>query len=112
VPQLTDISFLRSLAGKPSVDVLGGLWHVLNFYAGAVGIGFFASAMAKLLWRRELQGTSWWRLWLWASASAAVVALAGLVYFGRDGKMATYGAMALACAISLWWVGFRPGRRA
>jgi hypothetical protein len=89
------------------LDVVGGLWHLLNFYASPAGMGLFASLIAKLLWRRDLGGTAWWRLWMWSSGSAAVVAIAGLVYFGHDGKMATYGAMVLACAISLWWVGFR-----
>jgi len=92
------------------LDVIGGLWHLLNFYAAAAGVGLFASLIAKLLWRHELGGVGWWRLWLWSSGSAGVVAIAGLVYFGRDGKMATYGALVLACALSLWWVGFRRGR--
>jgi hypothetical protein len=35
------------------------------------------------------------------------VLLLGLVIFEHDGKMATYAAMVFACAIALWWVGFR-----
>jgi hypothetical protein len=94
------------------LDVVGGLWHLLNFFASSAGIGLFASLIAKLLWRRRLAGTAWWRLWLQSSACAAVAATTGLVMFGRDGKMATYGAMALACALALWWAGFRSaGRR-
>jgi hypothetical protein len=31
--------------------------------------------------------------------------------FGRDGMMATYGAMVLASALALLWAGFGPGRR-
>ena len=89
------------------MDILGGIWHLLNFFASAAGIGLFSSLMAKLLWRRELSGVAWWRLWLWASGGAALVAVGGLVYFGRDGKMATYAAMVLACALGLWWAGFR-----
>lgn len=93
------------------MDVLGGLWHLLNFYAPAVGVGLFASLIAKLLWHRDLLGSPWWRLWAWASGSAALMTIGGLVYFGRDGKMATYAAMVIACAASLWWAGFGPGRR-
>ncbi|HJV69400.1 hypothetical protein [Ideonella sp.] len=92
------------------MDLIGGLWHLLNFYAAALGIGIIASSATKLLWHRELKGSSWWRLWLWSSGSAAAVAVAGLVLFGHDGKMATYAAMVSACALSLWWVGFGPGR--
>ena len=46
-----------------------------------------------------------------ATAGSALMLIAGLVFFGRDGKMATYGAMVLGCALSLWWVGFGPRRR-
>ncbi|HEX6363038.1 MAG TPA: hypothetical protein VFZ93_08780 [Albitalea sp.] len=93
------------------MDITGALWHFSNFIAPAAGIGLIASILAKLLWFRALGGVAWWRLWAWASASSLVVLVAGLVVFGRDGKMATYGAMVLACATSLWWTGFRPGRR-
>jgi hypothetical protein len=93
------------------LDVLGGLWHLLNFIAPAAGVGLFASGMAKLLWRGELQGVSWLRLWLWSAAWGFAVCVGGLLYFGRDGKMATYGAMVVICAFSLWWTGFGPGRR-
>ncbi len=46
-----------------------------------------------------------------AALAGAAVTLAGLVVFGRDGRMATYAAMVLACAFTLWWRGFGPGRR-
>jgi Flp pilus assembly protein TadB len=87
------------------------LWHLLNFFAPAVGVGLLASALAKLLWRRELKGTTWRRLSLWATACCAAALVAGLVVFGHDGKMATYAAMVTACALALWWVGFGPHRR-
>jgi hypothetical protein len=88
------------------LDLLGGLWHVLNFYAAALGLGLVASLAAKLLWSRELGHAAWWRMWVWSSGTAAVIAVAGLVVLGRDGKMLTYGAMVLGCALSLWWAGF------
>jgi hypothetical protein len=88
------------------VDVLGGFWHLTNFFAPAVGIGLIAALLAKLLWWRALHGVSWLRLWLWASAPAALVSIAGLVIFARDGKLATYGAIVVACALGLWWAGF------
>jgi len=87
------------------------LWHVLNFFAPAVGMGLVAPLLAKLLWRRELASVSWKRLAGWVTAASAAVLFAGLVVFGHDGKMATYGAMVLACALTLWWLGFGVGRR-
>jgi hypothetical protein len=87
------------------------LWHVGNLFVPALGLGVVAASLSKLLWRRELQAVRWQRLAGPASAASAAVVLAGLVIFGRDGRMATYGAMVLACAITLWWQGFGPGRR-
>ena len=90
---------------------LDALWHLLNFFAPAVGVGLIASGFAKLLWRRELAGVRWPRLAAWAIGSCAAVLMAGLVVFGHDGKMSTYAAMVGACALSLWLVGFGPLRR-
>ena len=72
-----------------ALDFFGGLWHLLNFYAPAAGIGLFASSIAKLLWLRELKGVSWLRLWIWSSGCAAVVGTVGLLVLGRAGKRAT-----------------------
>lgn len=93
------------------MDFLGGLWHLANFFAPAVGIGLFASLLARLLWRRELRAVPWPRLWAWAAGAAALASVAGLVVFGRDGKMATYGAMVVACALGLWGAAFAARRR-
>ncbi len=73
-------------------------------------LGALAAALAKLLWRRELAAVPWRRLATAAAAAAAVVVLLGLVVFGRDGRIATYGGMVLATAGALWWRGFGPGR--
>lgn len=83
------------------------LWHVLNFFAPALGIALWASLMAKVFWWKSLRGVPWRLLFVWAFGGCAVVLVAGLLFFGIDGKMATYGAMVLACALSLWWRGFR-----
>ena len=93
------------------MDFLDGLWHLLNFCAPAAGLALVTSSIAKLLWLRELKGVSWLRLTGWAAGWTFVVAVGGLIVFGRDGKMATYAAMVLACATSVWWTGFGPGRR-
>jgi hypothetical protein len=90
---------------------LDALNHLFNLFLPALGLGTLAAAAAKLVWRRELAAVPWRRLALPACASSAAVVLGGLVFFGRDGKMGMYGAMVLACAITLWWRGFGPGRR-
>ena len=81
------------------------LWHLLNFFAPAVGMALIAPSLAKLLWWRDLAGVSWLRLSGAVAVVCAAVLVAGLVVFGRDGKMATYSAMVLACALTLGWLG-------
>ncbi len=93
------------------MGAIDAFWHLLNFFAPAVGVGLIASGLAKLLWRRDLHAAPWARLALWAGAACALVLVAGLVVFGRDGKMATYAAMVTACGLAIWVVGFvRPKR--
>jgi hypothetical protein len=89
---------------------LDALGHVINLFVPALALGALASALAKLLWRRELAAVRWTRMAAPACVVCAAVALAGLVAFGHDGRMATYAAMVVACAITLWWRGFGPGR--
>lgn len=89
---------------------LDALWHVTNLFLPALALGVLAAALAKLLWRRELAAVPWKRLAGPTCAASVAVVLAGLVLLGRDGKMATYGAMVLASALTLWWQGFGPGR--
>ena len=88
---------------------LDAFWHLANLFVPALALGALTAALAKLLWRRELAAVRWRRLAGTAGAAGAAVTLAGLVLLGRDGKMATYGAMVAACALTLWWQGF--GRR-
>jgi hypothetical protein len=92
------------------LEPFDALWHLLNFFTPAIGIGFVASTLAKLIWRSELQRIGWCRLCGVTIGFAAAVLVAGLVLLGHDGRMATYAAMVAAVALSLWWFGFRPFR--
>ena len=86
---------------------LDAIWHLLNLFVPAAGLGLLAPALAKLLWRRELAGRPWWPLARMACAACAAVTVAGLVLLGRDGKMTTYAGMVVAAAATLWWGGWR-----
>jgi len=90
---------------------LDAVWHLANLFLPALALGALAAALAKLLWWRELAGVRWRRLAGPACAATAAVTLAGLLLFGRDGRMLTYAAMVVACALTLWWRSFGPGRR-
>ncbi len=89
---------------------LDALNHLLNLFVVPLALGALAAALAKLAWRHDLAAVSWRRLAAPACGACAAVVVAGLFIFGRDGKMATYGAMVAACAVTLWWRGFGPGR--
>ena len=90
---------------------IDALIHFVNFFMPALGVGLIGALASKLLWRRELAGVRLARLFGWGAGAGMLALLAGLVVFGHDGKMATYGAMVLACAVALSWAGWGPGRR-
>ncbi len=90
---------------------LDALGHLLNLFMPAAMLAGLSAGLVKVLWRRELKTLTWWRLTAPAAAAGAAVTLAGLVWTGHDGRMTTYAAMVLACALALWWRGFGPGRR-
>lgn len=85
--------------------------HLANLFVPAVALGMVAAGLAKLVWRGELLAQPWWRLAGPAAAVNGLVTLAGLAWYGADGRMGTYLAMVLATTFTLWWRGFGPGRR-
>jgi hypothetical protein len=91
------------------MSALDALLHLANFVLPALLLGGIAAALAKLAWLRALRPVPWLRLAGWASGGALVALVGGLAVTGRDGAMATYGAMVLACAVALGWAGW--GRR-
>ena len=85
---------------------LDAIWHLLNFLAPAVGVAAITTLLARLLWRRQLAGAGLMRLMAWSAGAGVAALLAGLVAFGRDGRMGTYGLLVAATAVALWWAGF------
>jgi hypothetical protein len=89
---------------------IDALNHLANLFLPALAVGALSAALAKALWWRALHGVRWSRLALWACTACVLATICGLVVFGRDGKMATYGAMVLASSLALMWAGFGPRR--
>jgi hypothetical protein len=83
---------------------LDQLIHLLNFFAPAWGVAFFCVVFAQLAARRWLPESRWgWmRQWSVNAFVGSLVLIAGLVWWGVDGKMATYGVLVLACASVQW----------
>ena len=95
----------------PTVPPIDAFWHLVNFCAAAIGVGGFSALLARLVWRGELRQRRFASLWVAASAAALLAEIAGLIVFERDGRMATYAAMVVACAAAIAWFGFRAAKR-
>ena len=81
--------------------------HLLNFVAPAVFVGGLVALLARIWVQKGAAARTLIAQAAINSGVGAAVLVAGLVFFGRDGKMATYTALVLACASSQWWAGRR-----
>jgi hypothetical protein len=89
------------------MGILSGLLHLANFVAPALGV---AMLLALLSWALK-PGARWsslaWcharDLFAWAALGGVLVLALGLVFFGRDGKMATYGALVVVTGTLAFW---------
>ena len=84
------------------MDALDLFWHLANFVLPAIAVGALTAAFCKAIWRRSLARTSWFTLAWQASAAGLAVLVAGLVITGHDGRMATWAALVVACALVPW----------
>ena len=80
--------------------------HILNFIAPAAMVALLL-VLSSRIFSRFLVSKRPVAQSIWAQAATIfivnVLALAaGLVFFGNDGKMATYAAMVLAAAVCQW----------
>ena len=93
---------MRLLILVNHVTALDLFWHLANFVLPAIGMGALTAALCKLIWRRSLARTSWFTLAWQASAAGLAVLLAGLLITGHDGRMATWAALVVVCALVPW----------
>ena len=86
------------------MNPLAFLAHLLSFVAPALVVAVLVALAARLV----LTGPhrpGWWASLLANSVTGVLVLAAGLWWFGRDGKMATYAALVVAVATAQWLVG-------
>jgi len=76
--------------------------HLLNFIAPAFWVALAVTAFARLFMKKQALAGGLIRLVAINFVFCCAVLLVGLWFFGRDGKMTTYAAMALFCATSQW----------
>jgi hypothetical protein len=84
------------------LDALDLFWHIANFVLPAIGVGALSAALCKAFWRRGLARVSWFTLAWQASAAGLAVLVAGLVITGHDGRMITWAALVVVCALVPW----------
>jgi hypothetical protein len=82
------------------MGILDQCTHLLNFFAPAISVGVLLALVAPVISMK-------WPESAVLSAQAAINSIAGsmalcfgLWFFGRDGKMASYAAMLVACTLS------------
>lgn len=84
---------------------LDTLNHLLNFLAPAAAMAVLMVLGGRLLgWKSAASRATWAQAAIQFAVGCAVL-LGGLVVLGRDGKMATYAALVLACASCQWAMG-------
>ncbi|MET0382354.1 MAG: hypothetical protein ABW032_02925 [Burkholderiaceae bacterium] len=84
------------------MDPLGLFWHIANFAAPALGVGMLSAFLCKAFWRRSLARAPWFALAWRSGAAGLAVSIAGLVITGHDGRLATYAALVVVCALVPW----------
>ena len=80
------------------------LVHLLSFAAPALVVALVVSLAAPLVLPRTAAGLGWWARFAINCTAGLAASGAGLWYFGRDGKMATYAALVFAVATVQWLV--------
>ncbi len=86
------------------MQALDLLIHLLNFAAPAIGLAALMTLFFWIVNRNRPKAVKEWTLFA-INLVVGVVALAGgLWFFGRDGTMATYGALVLGVATSQWLI--------
>jgi len=80
------------------------LVHLASFLAPAAFIAAALPAAARLVLRRNASAQPMWLQALLVFLAGAAVLAAGLWGFGRDGKMATYAGLVVACGTVQWLV--------
>lgn len=80
------------------------IFHLAGFVAPAVALGLLMPLAGRLLLRRHPVRYSFWMQSGLLTVAGVMVLSLGLWWFGRDGKMASYGALVAVTASLQWWM--------
>ena len=81
------------------------LIHLLNFVAPALVLAPGVALLSHWFMGKRPPARAWYAQAAINFVATSLVLVAGLWFFGRDGKMATYAALVVACAASQWLGG-------
>jgi hypothetical protein len=84
---------------------LNFLDHLLSFAVPALAVALLVACAARLMLPRDPGAMGWMAQVAVNAVAGLAVLVAGLWYFGSDGKMATYAALVTVVATSQWLVG-------
>ena len=84
------------------MGVIDLLVHLINFALPALVVGLALPLLTRITAMGRQAGPGWKRQAGVNSLAGLLVLLAGLWFWGQDGKLLTYMAMAVVCATSQW----------
>lgn len=87
------------------MDARDTIYHLLSFSAPAFAVATLVALGASALAPRRPGGYAWWLHAAINSVAGVLVLVAGLWFYGVDGKMATYAALVFAVATCQWLCG-------
>ena len=93
------------------MDTLSALNHSLNFLAPALFVAAVFSILSGLNRKRALTWRSVLVRWGVVAGAGGLGLLAGLWFFGVDGKLASYALLVLGCGTAQWLLGGRRAQR-
>ncbi|MFY3385522.1 hypothetical protein [Paracidovorax sp. MALMAid1276] len=81
------------------LDILN---HLLNFAAPAAFMAAWSVLLGRFIRSKSPLALSWWAQAAIVFIVCIAVTAGGLLLWGRDGRMLTYGALVLAAATCQW----------
>ncbi|MFN4121027.1 hypothetical protein [Acidovorax sp.] len=79
--------------------------HLLNFAAPAAFMAVLMVLLGQFFGSKNPLALSWWSRIAILFVVGMAVLVGGLVLWGRDGRMLTYGALVVAAATCQWVLG-------
>ncbi|CAN7608154.1 hypothetical protein [Variovorax sp. LjRoot178] len=86
------------------MSALDSLIHLLNFAAPAFFVALLLALLFRLAMHKRSAATGLWTQLAVNFAAGLAVLIAGLIFFGRDGQIATYAALVAVCGTVQWWL--------